>query len=119
MTEHLPTDMAHVTERALMHVYEVVSTSNFHPLTAIAIPDTVYAVPEIAIVMSNYLLLGTPANGGTIYFERPIRVDGDELGVIHLVITAIKIALDEELSELPDVTARIRALETLMAGGRP
>lgn len=121
MTEYpgIPSDLLEPMCNAVDNAYRVVSGNNFYPLRAVPIKDTDYEVPEMAIVITEYLLFGTPTNGVKVYFERPGSVDGNEQRVMRHLITGIELALDEELSELPEVVARIKELKALLAGGRP
>lgn len=119
MTAYVTTHQLRRIDAARMNAYRVVSDSNFYPLKAIPIDGTEHEVPEMAIVVADYLLFGSPANGICVYFERPGSVDGNEQQVMRHLITGIKLGLDEELSELPDIVERIQELEALLAGGRP
>jgi hypothetical protein len=121
MTEYpaIPTHLLVAKCDARENAYRVVSESDFYPLPGINVVHTNFLVPEMAVVTANYMLFGTPVNGARVYFERPLAVDGNEQQVMRNVIVGIKLALDEELSELPDVVERIRELESLLAGGRP
>lgn len=129
MTEYhaIPTSALRAIEDARYNAYRVVSDNDFYPLPAVAVPDTDYSVPEIAIVTIEYLLTGTPTNGISVYFEAGAEMDANKMTVMAMVLVGIK-QLGEKLELLPDtIIERMCELDQLQdewiaahqRGGRP
>ena len=100
---------------ARANAYRVVSDNDFYPLRPVEVPGTAYAVPEIAAVVVEYLLTGTPSNGISVYFEPGAQMDGNKMTVMSLVVIGIK-QLGDDLDLLPlEIIDRICELERLQS----